>query len=72
VKRFDLAFERMLVSYDKSLAKTLLRPVSAVAGLAEFHSFVFSLSVARRFLLPEDGRGQFVINLKAPSGTRVG
>ena len=62
----------MLVSYDKSLAKTLLRPVSAVAGLAGVSLLCLSLyPLLGVSFFPRTDAGQFVINLKAPSGTRV-
>ncbi|MFI5096863.1 MAG: efflux RND transporter permease subunit [Candidatus Acidiferrales bacterium] len=72
VKRFDRQFEWMLVNYDKSLAKTLLRPVAAVAGLAGISLLCLSLyPLLGVSFFPRTDAGQFVINLKAPSGTRV-
>ena len=72
VKQFNRYFEQMLVNYDKALAKTLLRPVAAVIALAGISLLCFSLypflGVA---FFPRTDAGQFVINLKAPSGTRV-
>jgi HAE1 family hydrophobic/amphiphilic exporter-1 len=72
VKRFNLAFERMLVKYDKTLASTLLRPVAAVAGLVGVSLLCLSLyPLLGVAFFPRTDAGQFVINLKAPSGTRV-
>jgi hydrophobic/amphiphilic exporter-1 (mainly G- bacteria), HAE1 family len=72
VRRFDLAFERMLVKYDKTLASTLLRPVAAVVGLAGVSLLCLSLyPLLGVAFFPRTDAGQFVINLKAPSGTRV-
>ena len=72
VRRFDRVFERMLVGYDKSLAKTLLRPVAAVAGLVGVSLLCLSLyPLLGVSFFPRTDAGQFVINLKAPSGTRV-
>jgi hydrophobic/amphiphilic exporter-1 (mainly G- bacteria), HAE1 family len=72
VRRFDRVFEGMLVGYDKSLAKTLLRPVAAVAGLVGVSLLCLSLyPLLGVSFFPRTDAGQFVINLKAPSGTRV-
>ncbi len=72
VGRFDHLFGSMLVSYDKSLARTLLRPVAAVAGLAGVSLLCLSLyPLLGVSFFPRTDAGQFVINLKAPSGTRV-
>src|SRR5450432_561519 len=72
VSRFDRAFGTMLLKYDRTLAKTLLRPLAAVVGLAGVSLLCLSLypflGVA---FFPRTDAGQFVINLKAPSGTRV-
>jgi multidrug efflux pump subunit AcrB len=72
VKRFDRGFEKTLVGYDKSLAKTLLRPVAAVVGLAGVSLLCLSLyPLLGVSFFPRTDAGQFVINLKAPSSTRV-
>src|SRR5208283_773402 len=72
VKRFDRGFARTLVTYDKTLAKTLLRPVAAVTGLAGVSLLCLSLyPLLGVAFFPRTDAGQFVINLKAPSGTRV-
>jgi multidrug efflux pump subunit AcrB len=69
---FNHGFERMLDRYSATLARALDRPAATVAGL----SFVFLLSLFLYPLLgvaffPRTDAGQFVINLKAPSGTRL-
>jgi len=71
-KKFDGHFNRMLARYDRSLATALLKPLATVVGLAG----VSLLCLAMYPLLgvsffPRTDPGQFVINLKAPSGTRV-
>jgi HAE1 family hydrophobic/amphiphilic exporter-1 len=71
-KKFDYYFETMLHKYDLTLNKTLLRPertliVLVGASLLAFSLYPF-LGVA---FFPRTDAGQFVINLKAPSGTRV-
>ncbi len=72
VKRFNLYFEKMLVKYDKTLAKSLLRPTATVIGLAGVSLLCFTLyPLLGVSFFPRTDAGQFVINLKAPSGTRV-
>jgi multidrug efflux pump subunit AcrB len=72
VKRFNQMFAAMVANYDKSLARPLMRPITTVVGLAGASLLCFSLypflGVA---FFPRTDPGQFVINLKAPSGTRV-
>jgi HAE1 family hydrophobic/amphiphilic exporter-1 len=72
VKGFNHRFEKMLVNYDKTLAKALLRPVAAVIGLAGLSLLCLTLyPFLGVSFFPRTDAGQFVINLKAPSGTRV-
>lgn len=72
VKGFNHRFEKMLVNYDKTLAKALLRPVAAVIGLAGLSLLCLTLyPFLGVSFIPRTDAGQFVINLKAPSGTRV-
>ncbi len=71
-KRFDGYFNQMLQNYDRTLAPALLKPVGTVAGLAG----VSLLSLALYPLMgvaffPRTDPGQFVVNLKAPTGSRV-
>ena len=62
----------MLVKYDKTLAKSLLRPTATVIGLAGVSLLCFALyPLLGVSFFPRTDAGQFVINLKAPSGTRV-
>src|SRR5271167_3567210 len=71
-KKFNVYFERMLGKYDRSLSAALLRPVGTVVGLAGVSLLCLSmyplLGVA---FFPRTDPGQFVINFKAPSGTRI-
>jgi len=71
-KKFNVFFERMLGKYDRSLSTALLRPVATVAGLAGVSLLCLAmyplLGVA---FFPRTDAGQFVINFKAPSGTRI-
>jgi multidrug efflux pump subunit AcrB len=71
-KKFNFYFEKMLGRYDRTLSTALLKPAATVIGLAG----VSLLSLALYPFLgvsffPRTDPGQFVINLKAPSGTRV-
>ncbi len=71
-KWFNGGFERMLAFYDKWAQKTLDRPKQIVWGfLAIFIlSFLLFPLVGLSFF-PRTDAGQFVINLKAPTGTRL-
>ncbi|HUL34136.1 MAG TPA: efflux RND transporter permease subunit [Candidatus Eisenbacteria bacterium] len=72
VKGFNQKFEAMLRDYDKSLAKSLLRPVATVVGLAGVSILCLGLyPLLGEAFFPRTDPGQFVINVKAPSGTRV-
>ncbi len=71
-KKFDHYFETMLHKYDRSLNRALLRPAATLIGLVgvSLLFFPFIRCWALPFSLARIA-GQFVINLKAPSGTRV-
>jgi multidrug efflux pump subunit AcrB len=72
VRKFNLYFERMLGKYDRTLAASLLKPVGTVVGLVGVSLLSFSLyPFLGVSFFPRTDPGQFVINLKAPSGTRV-
>jgi hydrophobic/amphiphilic exporter-1 (mainly G- bacteria), HAE1 family len=69
---FSVKFERMLVWYEKSVRASLRRPGRVLVGVAAL--FVASLMLYPLLGLaffPRTDAGQFVINLKSPSGTRV-
>jgi HAE1 family hydrophobic/amphiphilic exporter-1 len=70
--KFNSFFERMVGKYDRTLNSALLRPTATVVGLVGVSLLCFSLSP---FLgvafFPRTDPGQFVINVKAPSGTRI-
>jgi HAE1 family hydrophobic/amphiphilic exporter-1 len=72
VKRFNFYYDKMVAKYDLTLAGALLKPISTVVGLVGVSllcvSFYPLLGVA---FFPRTDPGQFVINMKAPSGTRV-
>jgi len=71
-KKFNLYFERLLVKYDDSLSRALLKPAATTIGLAGVSLLCLGmyplLGVA---FFPRTDPGQFVINYKAPSGTRI-
>lgn len=69
---FNDRFQRLLDRYELVLSRTLVRPVATVSGLMG----VFLLSMGLFPMLgvayfPRTDPGQFVINLKAPTGTRL-
>ena len=72
IRRFNSYFGRMLGKYDRTLAKSLSNPVKTVIGLAGISLLSLSLyPLLGVSFFPRTDPGQFVINLKAPSGTRV-
>jgi HAE1 family hydrophobic/amphiphilic exporter-1 len=69
---FNLRFTRMLDRYGSSLDFALLRPLATVLGIAGI--IVVSLGLyplVGKSYFPRTDPSQFVINLKAPTGTRV-
>jgi hydrophobic/amphiphilic exporter-1 (mainly G- bacteria), HAE1 family len=69
---FNARFERMLGVYDRWVQRALDRPKAVVVGfLAVFLvSFILYPLVGLSFF-PRTDAGQFVINVKAPTGTRL-
>ena len=70
--RFNRAFTRLLDFYERSVRSVLKRPALTVGGL----SLLFAASLGMYPLLglaffPQTDAGQFTINLKAPTGTRI-
>ncbi len=72
VSWFNHKYDQMLMRYDIAVDKVLKRPLGTVAVILGF--FVASLGLYP-FLgvsfFPRTDPGQFVINLKAPPGTRI-
>jgi multidrug efflux pump subunit AcrB len=69
---FNRGFEAMLSAYDRLVRATLRRPIATLAGFGIL--FALTLALWPRLGLsffPRTDAGQFVINLKAPSGTRL-
>ena len=72
VHSFNRNYQRMLGRYDRAVGKTLLRPAATVLGCMGV--FLLSLSLyplLRVSFFPRTDPGQFMINIKAPSGTRL-
>jgi multidrug efflux pump subunit AcrB len=69
---FNVKFHNMLNGYERLLGWSLLRPAATVFGILAI--FVLSLGVYPLMgvaYFPRTDPGQFVINLKTPTGTRV-
>ncbi|MEO6924459.1 MAG: efflux RND transporter permease subunit, partial [Bryocella sp.] len=72
VRWFNRKYDQSLLHYDKAVGKSLLRPAATVIGVLGV--FLFSLAFYPFLGLsffPRTDPGQFVINVKAPSGTRI-
>jgi HAE1 family hydrophobic/amphiphilic exporter-1 len=71
-RKFNVYFEKMLGKYDRTLSTALLKPVATVVGLAGISLLCLSLyPLLGVAFFPRTDPGQFVINVKAPSGTRI-
>jgi HAE1 family hydrophobic/amphiphilic exporter-1 len=71
-KKFNVYFEEMLYTYDRTLSKALLKPAATLIGLVGVSLLSFSLyPFLGVSFFPRTDPGQFVINMKAPSGTRI-
>jgi multidrug efflux pump subunit AcrB len=69
---FNRRFHGMLDRYEGTLKLALLRPMATVLGITGV--FVLSLALypfVGEAYFPRTDPGQFVINLKAPTGTRI-
>ncbi len=72
IATFDRYFEKLLRRYDHTLDVSLLRPAITTIGLVGTAVLSFSLyPLLGVAYFPRTDPGQFVINLKAPSGTRL-
>jgi HAE1 family hydrophobic/amphiphilic exporter-1 len=72
VRWFNRRYDKTLMHYDITVRKTLLRPAATVLGVLGI--FLLSLSLFPFMGLsffPRTDPGQFVINVKAPPGTRI-
>jgi hydrophobic/amphiphilic exporter-1 (mainly G- bacteria), HAE1 family len=72
IHRFNHRFEQMLDRYVRSLALAVARPAATILGILGVCLLSFSLFPALGVaFFPRTDPGQFVVNLKAPSGTRL-
>ena len=73
VHRFNLIFQRLLAYYEKYVTRALVKPGRTAAyllgGIVLAVALVFPF--AGRAYFPRTDPGQFLINLKAPTGTRL-
>ncbi len=70
---FNGKFEAMLRGYDRLISVVLIHPVVCLLAFAII--FIASLTLAPKLDLaffPRTDAGQFMLNVKAPSGTRIG
>lgn len=71
-RRFNAYFETTLYRYNRSLSTALLKPVATLTGLLGVSFLSFSLyPFLGVSFFPRTDPSQFVINLKASSGTRI-
>jgi hydrophobic/amphiphilic exporter-1 (mainly G- bacteria), HAE1 family len=72
VNKFNHYFYAMVLRYDRSLQRSMLRPIATVLGLAG--ASVLSLALYPLLgvsFFPRTDPGQFLINMKAPPGSRL-
>jgi len=69
---FNVRFEQMLAAYDRWIQKVLDRPKQVVVGFLGVFVLSFALyPLVGLSFFPRTDAGQFVINVKAPTGTRL-
>jgi HAE1 family hydrophobic/amphiphilic exporter-1 len=69
---FNARFEHMLDGYDRWVEKTLDHPKEVVFGFMGFFVLSFALyPLVGMAFFPRTDAGQFVISVKAPTGTRI-
>ncbi len=72
VRQFNRRYDRMLMHYDIAVRRTLVRPLATVIGILGICLFSFALYPLMGLgFFPRTDPGQFVINIKAPTGTRL-
>ena len=73
VERFNELFQRLLNAYEKSVTRALVKPGRTTAYL--LGGIALSMAISYPFVgqayFPRTDPGQFVINVKAPTGTRL-
>ncbi|MGH9500900.1 MAG: efflux RND transporter permease subunit [Terriglobales bacterium] len=69
---FNRYFEKLLRHYDHTVGRALIRPAATTVGLVGVALLSLSLyPLLGVAYFPRTDPGQFVINVKAPSGTRL-
>jgi hydrophobic/amphiphilic exporter-1 (mainly G- bacteria), HAE1 family len=72
VSAFNRYFEKLVRHYDHTLGRSLVRPIATTVGLVGIALLsLSSYPLVGVAYFPRTDPGQFVINLKAPSGTRI-
>jgi HAE1 family hydrophobic/amphiphilic exporter-1 len=72
VQRFNRHYNRMLMHYDIAVRRSLLRPLATLTGILGACLFSFAIVPFMGLsFFPRTDPGQFVINIKTPSGTRL-
>jgi hydrophobic/amphiphilic exporter-1 (mainly G- bacteria), HAE1 family len=73
VHRFNLLFQELLAHYEKYVTRALVKPKRTATFLLGGIVLALALIVpfAGRAYFPRTDPGQFLINLKAPTGTRL-
>src|SRR5579863_3528212 len=72
VRTFNDRFQRMLEMYVIAVNRTILRPVASTIGILGAVALTFALyPLIGKAYFPRTDPGQFVINIKCPSGTRL-
>src|SRR5581483_11262883 len=72
IRWFNRRYDRMRMHYDIAVRRSLLRPIATVAGILGVCLFSFGLFPLMGLgFFPRTDPGQFVIDIKAPTGTRL-
>jgi multidrug efflux pump subunit AcrB len=72
VYKFNQGFGWLQARYDSAIHRCLQRPALVVVGFSAFVVVSFAMSpLLGRSYFPRTDPGQFVISVKAPSGTRI-
>ncbi len=72
VRAFNHRFQRMLELYVVAVNRAILKPISSTVGILGAVVLILALfPLLGRAYFPRTDPGQFVINIKCPSGTRL-
>ncbi len=72
VRWFNRLYDRMLMRYDIAVGRSLLRPMATAVGILGFCLLSLGLYPLMGLgFFPRTDPGQFVINIKAPTGSRL-